>query len=186
MLMFTFSSQYRKLFQTFQYLFHHFRAGHRYDIFNDGRYSRHAEGFYIVVRADCGSKAVFRPSELLDLWVLKGVNEFCAIVGQRNQGMTAYALGVHEELRDNGVEVGSDEYYNALDKTMRSRFSEAFPGEEEESSQQSRPKPATVVAPATRSAAPKKVKLRQSQLNLIAKLKITPEQYVREFLKTES
>jgi hypothetical protein len=104
----------------------------------------------------------------------------------RKKGMTAFALGVHEELRDDGVEVGSDEYYRALDKKVRLHFPEAFPGEEEESSQQSRPKPATVVAPATRSAAPKKVKLRQSQLNLIAKLKITPEQYVREFLKTEN
>ena len=102
----------------------------------------------------------------------------------RNKGMTAYALGVHEELRDGGVEVGSDEYYNALDKTMRSRFSEEF-GEDEQG-QQSRSKPATVVAPATRSTAPKKVRLKQSQLTLIKKLNITPEQYVREFLKTET
>jgi hypothetical protein len=100
--------------------------------------------------------------------------------------MTAFALGVHEELQDDGVEVGSDEYYRALDKRVRTHFPEAFAGEEEQSDQQSRPKPATVVAPATRSTAPKKVKLRQSQLNLIAKLKITPEQYVKEFLKTEN
>lgn len=104
----------------------------------------------------------------------------------RKKGMTAFALGVHEELRDNGVTVGSDEYYRALDKTMRNRFPEAFDDGEEEVSQQSRSKPATVVAPATRSTAPKKVKLRQSQLTLIKKLNITPEQYVREFLKTET
>jgi len=101
----------------------------------------------------------------------------------RQKGMTAFALGVHEELRDNGVPVGSDEYYRALDKTMRERFPEAF---EENEQYQSRPKPATVVAPATRSTAPKKVRLKQSQLNLIKKLNITPEQYVREFLKTEN
>lgn len=105
----------------------------------------------------------------------------------RKKGMTAFALGVHEELRDNGVPVGSDEYYNALDKTMRDKFPEAFGFEEDEqSSQQSRPKPATVVAPATRSTAPKKVRLKQSQLNIIKKLNITPEQYVKEFLKTEN
>lgn len=102
----------------------------------------------------------------------------------RQKGMTAFALGVHEELRDNGVPVGSDEYYSALDKTMRKRFPEEF-GEEEQSSQ-SRPKPATVVAPATRSTAPKKVRLKQSQLNVIKKLNITPEQYVKEFLKMEN
>jgi hypothetical protein len=100
--------------------------------------------------------------------------------------MTAYALGLHEELKDNGVTVGSDEYYRALDKTMRKRFPEAFDdgGEEEQSSrEQVRSKPATVVAPATRSTAPQKVRLRQSQLNLIKKLGITPEQYVKEFMK---
>ena len=102
----------------------------------------------------------------------------------KNKGMTAFALGLHEELKENGVSVGSDEYYRALDKTMRKRFPEAFGVEEEEqTSRESRSKPATVVAPATRSTAPNKVKLRQSQLNLIKKLGITPEQYVKEYMK---
>jgi hypothetical protein len=102
-----------------------------------------------------------------------------------NRSMTAYALGLHEELKENGVSVGSDEYYRALDKTMRKRFPEAFGDEEEEQSsrEQARPKPATVVAPATRSTSPQKVRLRQSQLGLIKKLGITPEQYVKEFMK---
>jgi len=102
-----------------------------------------------------------------------------------NRSMTAYALGLHEELKDNGVAVGSDEYYRALDKTMRKRFPEAFGDEDEEQSsrEQVRSKPATVVAPATRSTSPQKVRLRTSQLNLIKKLGITPEQYVREFMK---
>lgn len=102
-----------------------------------------------------------------------------------NRSMTAYALGLHEELKESGVIVGSDEYYRALDKTMRKRFPEAFGDEDEEQSsrEQVRPKPATVVAPATRSTAPQKVRLRQSQLSLIKKLGITPEQYVKEFMK---
>ena len=106
-----------------------------------------------------------------------------------NRGMTAYALGLHEELRDNGVTVGSDEYYSALDKTMRKRFPEAFAttvvteDEEQTSREPARTKPATVVAPATRSTSPQKVKLKTSQLNLIKKLGITPEQYVKEFVK---
>lgn len=103
-----------------------------------------------------------------------------------NRGMTAYALGLHEELKDSGVPVGSDEYYRALDKTMRKRFPEAFEaeeGEEQSSREQTRPKPATVVAPATRSTSPQKVRLKQSQLSLIKKLGITPEQYVKEFMK---
>ena len=106
-----------------------------------------------------------------------------------NKSMTAYALGLHEELKSNGVVVGSEEYYGALDKTMRKRFPEAFTTtiatEEEEQTprEPARTKPATVVAPATRSTAPQKVKLKQSQLNLIRKLGITPEQYVKEFVK---
>lgn len=106
-----------------------------------------------------------------------------------NRGMTAYALGLHEELRDNGVTVGSDEYYGALDKTMRKRFPEAFSttvvteDEEQSSREPARTKPATVVAPATRSTSPQKVKLKTSQLNIIKKLGITPEQYVKEFVK---
>jgi len=106
-----------------------------------------------------------------------------------NKGMTAYALGLHEELKSNGVAIGSDEYYNALDRTMRKRFPEAFVStvaleeEEQTSREPARSKPATVVAPATRSTAPQKVKLKTSQLNLIKKLGITPEQYVKEFVK---
>ena len=106
-----------------------------------------------------------------------------------NKGMTAYALGLHEELKENGVIVGSDEYYGALDRTMRKRFPEAFsstvtPEEDGQTSREpARTKPATVVAPASRSTAPQKVRLKTSQLNLIKKLGITPEQYVKEYMK---
>lgn len=100
----------------------------------------------------------------------------------QDEEMTASALGLHEKLRRNGVVVGSDEYYATLDKTMRRRFSDYF-GETEEPSRQKTQK---VVAPATRSTSPKRVKLKQSQLNTIKKLGITPEQYVKEVLKLES
>jgi len=40
--------------------------------------------------------------------------------------MTSAALGLHAKLVDEGVPVGSKEYYNVLDKTMRRRFSEYF------------------------------------------------------------
>jgi len=102
----------------------------------------------------------------------------------QDEEMTASALGLHEKLRRNGVVVGSDEYYATLDKTMRKRFPEAFEGEEEQQSRETtRPKPTTVVAPATRSTAPQKVRLKTSQLTLIKKLGITPEQYVKEYMK---
>ena len=104
----------------------------------------------------------------------------------QNRGMTAYALGVHEDLKDNGVPVGSEEYYSELDKTIRQRFPEVFQGQQRLNESTARTRPSTVVAPVARSTSPNKVKLRQSQLNTIKKLGITPEQYVREFLKVEA
>ncbi len=45
-------------------------------------------------------------------------------------------------------------------------------------------RPATVVAPASRSTSSKKIVLKQSQLMIAKKLGLTPEQYAREFAKT--
>jgi len=105
----------------------------------------------------------------------------------KNRGMTAYARGVHEDLKDEGIPIGSDEYYRALDKTMRKRFPDAFGIEEEQvSREQPKAKPATVVAPATRSTASNKVKLRQSQVQLAKKFGLTPEQYALELMKLEA
>lgn len=102
-----------------------------------------------------------------------------------NRGMTAYALSLHEELRDSGVAVGSDEYYSKLDKTMRKRFPEHFQNTVAEEETPRKEKPQSVVAAATRSTAPKKLKLNASQASLIKKLRITPEQYAKEVLKLE-
>ena len=102
----------------------------------------------------------------------------------QDRSMTAFALGLHEDLRDKGVEVGSDEYYRELDNTMRKRFSEKF--ESPEDNRQGRTRLGTVVAPAVRSTAPHKVKLKQSQVNLARKLGLTPEQYVKAQLELEA
>lgn len=101
-----------------------------------------------------------------------------------NKGMTAYALGLHEEMQESGVSVGSDEYYSELDKTLRRRFPEFF--EEDDSKSAQKAKVSTVVAPATRSTSSNKVKLKSSQVQLAKKLGLTPEQYAREMLKLES
>ena len=99
--------------------------------------------------------------------------------------MTAFALGLHEDLRDNGVEVGSEDYYSELDKTMRKRFPEKFE-DQDDNRQSTRTKLGTVVAPAVRSTAPTKVKLKQSQVNIARKLGLTPEQYVKAQLELEA
>jgi hypothetical protein len=101
--------------------------------------------------------------------------------------MTAAALGLHEKLKNSGeVVVGSDEYYTALDKTIRRRFPEYFGTEEPVESKAARTKPSTVVAPAVRSTSSNKIKLRASQVNLAKKLGLTPEQYAIELRKLET
>lgn len=102
----------------------------------------------------------------------------------QDEEMTAAALGLHAKLERNGVVLGSDEYYAALDNTMRKRFPEIFKGDETKPA--SRAKMNTVVAPATRSTSPNKIRLKSSQVQLAKKLGLTPEQYAREMMKLES
>jgi len=106
--------------------------------------------------------------------------------------MTATALGLNSRLiRDRGNQfVGSDEYWEIVDKTMRKRFPEYDwgdePAEPETRSTTARTeRSATVVAPVSRSTTGKKVRLNQSQLNVIKRMGITPEQYVKEMMKLE-
>lgn len=99
--------------------------------------------------------------------------------------MTATALGLHQKLaNERGPQyVGSDEYWTTIDKTMRRRFPDYF-GEEAAPSRGT--KPAPVVAPASRSRSPKKIRLTTSQVAIAKKLGVTPEQYARELMKTEN
>jgi hypothetical protein len=99
-----------------------------------------------------------------------------------DEEMTSLALGLHEKLVKSGVDPRSDDYYQRIDETMRMRFPEHFGGTQEETKPQPRAK-ATVVAPATRSTAPKKIVLTKTQVNLAKRLGITPEQYARELMK---
>ena len=101
--------------------------------------------------------------------------------------MTSLALGLHEKLvKENGMAYATtDEYYKRIDETMRKRFPENFEDVEDEKPQ-SRSKPSTVVAPASRSTSSKKIKLNTSQQSIAKKLGLTNEQYARELMKMES
>ena len=106
----------------------------------------------------------------------------------QDEEMTATALGLHQKLeKQYGAQyIGTDEYWSTVDKTMRRRFPDYFGDDDEavEAKPQRTEKPATVVAPASRSTAPKKVVLKQSQIALAKKLGLTPEQYAKEYAKT--
>lgn len=104
---------------------------------------------------------------------------------QKDEEMTDAAMGLHKKLyREYGPEyIGTDDYYERIDKTIRKRFPEAFNTSEPQKPQKS--KPSTVVASARRSTAPKQVKLTSTQAALAKKFKLTPEQYAREVLKLQ-
>ena len=109
-----------------------------------------------------------------------------------DEEMTALALGLHEKLVRSGVDPTSDEYYRRVDTTMRKRFPEAFEDDDTQTTEQerekpvSRTKPANVVAPATRSTAPKQIRLTQTQVALAKRLGLTNEAYARELMKLEN
>jgi hypothetical protein len=105
--------------------------------------------------------------------------------------MTSLALGLHQKLVSEYGQAypSTDEYWQKVDHTMRRRFPEAFSDSQEETpstNRQRTEKAATVVAPATRTTASRKVKLKQSTVNTIKKLGITPEAYIREMQKLEA
>ena len=101
-----------------------------------------------------------------------------------DEEMTSLALGLHEKLRREGVQVSSQEYYRKIDATIRKRFPEKF---QEEAEQEERPvRKSSVVAPATRTTSPKRVRLNPSELSLAKKLNLTPEQYAKAKIEMEA
>jgi hypothetical protein len=102
--------------------------------------------------------------------------------------MTALAIGLHQKLEtERGPQfVGSDDYWTTIDNTMRRRFPEYFGEEAAQGDTRPaarEPKAAPVVAPASRSRSPKKIRLTTTQVAIAKKLGITPEQYARELAK---
>lgn len=112
----------------------------------------------------------------------------------KEKDMTALAYGVHEKLvRDEGYDPNSNEYFDAIDRAMRSRFPDYFgegdsgsdqSSQDERSSSTSR-SPSVVVAPSSRNngAKPRKVRLSRTQIALAKRLGLTAEQYANQLIK---
>jgi hypothetical protein len=96
-----------------------------------------------------------------------------------NKRMTAYALGLHEDLVGEGIPSGSDEYYRRINADIRERFSDQLGAEESADAKPQRTK-SNIVAPATRSTAPKKIVLTQTQVNIAKRLGVPLELYARK------
>lgn len=97
----------------------------------------------------------------------------------QDEEMTSFALGLHTKLINSGVDPKSDEYYERLNNRLRQVFPESF--ESGKTVDAPTPRPAkSNVAPATRSTAPKKIVLTQTQVNLAKRLGVPLELYARK------
>ena len=100
-----------------------------------------------------------------------------------NEDMTGFAYGVHNKLvREFGEPyTKSDEYYYKIDDAMR----RAFPDQFESSPDQPR-RAKSVVAPAQRTSAPKKIRLTVTQQNVAKRLGVPLELYARKMAELEN
>jgi hypothetical protein len=94
--------------------------------------------------------------------------------------MTSFALGLHSKLVKSGVNPNSDEYYERVNSRMRQVFPEKFDSEETADAPTQRTNKQNVVAPATRSTAPRKIVLSQTQVNIAKRLGVPLELYARK------
>ena len=99
-----------------------------------------------------------------------------------DEEMTSFALGLHQKLVKSGVDPQSEEYYERIDSRMRQVFPDAFDPPEEEPEKVEKPTraKASVVAPATRSTASKKIVLTQTQVNIAKRLGVPLELYAKK------
>ena len=94
--------------------------------------------------------------------------------------MTAFALGLDSKLKKGGVDPQSDEYYEKINSRMRQVFPDQFDDGIEDEPEAPKQKSSNVVAPATRSTGPKKIRLTQSQIAIAKKLGVPLETYAKQ------
>ena len=94
--------------------------------------------------------------------------------------MTSFALGLHQKLVKQGVNPRSDEYYEKINSRMRQVFPESFDDADDEPEETKPRRKTNVVAPATRSTAPKKIVLTQTQVALAKRLGVPLEEYAKQ------
>jgi hypothetical protein len=90
--------------------------------------------------------------------------------------MTAVALAVHKKLVESGVDPTSDEYFSKIN----GRIKQLFPDVVADAEPSAKPARKSVVAPASRSTAPKKIVLTQSQVNIAKRLGVPLEAYAKQ------
>ena len=99
--------------------------------------------------------------------------------------MTAAALAIDAELKEEGFNPTDSEFYNEVNRRVKETFPHKF--NEEVRKQETASKPAQVVAGASRSSpgSSKKVKLSKEDIRLANKWNVPLEKYAQEKLKAE-
>ena len=106
----------------------------------------------------------------------------------KDRVMTAAALALDSELKEEGFNPNDPEFYNEIDNRIKEAFPQKVNSEETKGPVQEQPsKPAQVVAGASRSTpSPGKVKLTKEDVRIAGKWGIPLEQYAAEKLKVEN
>jgi len=94
--------------------------------------------------------------------------------------MTAFALGLHNKLTKEGIDPKTDAYYEKINTRMQQVFPDQFDDGIEDEPESTQRKSSNVVAPATRSTAPNKIRLTQSQIAIAKKLGVPLETYAKQ------
>jgi len=94
--------------------------------------------------------------------------------------MTAFALGLHNKLVNEGVDPQSDNYYERINTRMRQVFPDQFDDGGNETPEPTPRKRSNVVAPATRSTAPKQYVLSKTQQAIAKRLGVSPVEYAKQ------
>ena len=121
---------------------------------------------------------IAKPDERAQKWVAE--NDWF----QRDKPMTRYAMLVHEELLESGVDSTSEVYYDKINEALRSRYPDRFADVEPEVRQPQR-KAGSVVAPGGRntSASRNKVVITSSEAAIAKRLGVSNKDYAAQKLK---
>ena len=118
------------------------------------------------------SPSVPKPDPKAEAWYERNKEWFRA-----DDEMTAIAYAVDKKLMREGVDPRTDDYYRRMDQRLR----ELFPDRFEDTRQQPVRQQSTVVAPASRSASPKTVKIPPGGAAVARKLGVPLEEYARQW-----
>jgi hypothetical protein len=93
--------------------------------------------------------------------------------------MTSAAMGIHDELIQQGIDAETNEYYNQINKRMKEYFPQKFADATEEKPGATREPVQNVASVSRRAGGRKSVKLTKSQVVIAKKLGVPLEEYAK-------